>query len=36
MNLLDLGWGSMNLIVLAQYRNKWRAVVNAVLNPQVP
>jgi hypothetical protein len=32
MELQDVGWG-MDWIVLAQDRDRWRAVVNAVMNP---
>jgi hypothetical protein len=32
MDLLEIGWGDVNWIGLAQDRNKWRAVVNAVMN----
>jgi hypothetical protein len=36
MNLLDLGWGEVDCIGLAQERNRWRALVNSVLNLRVP
>jgi hypothetical protein len=36
MNLLEIGWGGVNWIALAQNRDKWRALVNAVMNIQVP
>jgi hypothetical protein len=36
MDLGELGWGDMDWIGLAQDRNRWRALVNLVLNLQVP
>ena len=36
MNLHELGWGSMDWIELAQNRDMWRAVLNAVMNFRVP
>jgi hypothetical protein len=30
--LQNLGWGSKNWIALAQDRNRWRALLNAVMN----
>jgi hypothetical protein len=36
MDFLETGWGSMDWIGLAQDRGKWRALVNAVMNLQVP
>jgi hypothetical protein len=36
MNLLETGWGSVDWIGLAQDRNKWRALVNAVMNLRAP
>jgi hypothetical protein len=36
MNLLEIGWGSVDWIGLAQDRDKWGAVVNAVMNLRVP
>jgi hypothetical protein len=34
--LLEVGWGGVDWIGLAQDRDKWRALVNAVMNLQVP
>jgi hypothetical protein len=28
----EVGWGDVDWIGLAQYRNRWRALVNSVLN----
>jgi hypothetical protein len=36
MDLGEEGWGYVDLIGLAKDRNSWRAVVNSVLNLQVP
>jgi hypothetical protein len=36
MNLLEIVWGGVDWIGLAQDRDKWRALVNAVMNLQVP
>jgi hypothetical protein len=35
MDLQELGWG-MDWIELAQDKDRWQALVNAVLNLQVP
>jgi hypothetical protein len=32
----EVGWGDVYWIGLAQDRNRWRALVNLVLNLQVP
>jgi hypothetical protein len=32
VDLREVGWGDVNRIGLAQDRNKWRALVNSVLN----
>jgi hypothetical protein len=31
-----VGWGDVDWISLAKDRNRWRALVNSVLNLQVP
>jgi hypothetical protein len=36
MDLVEVGWGNVDWIGLAQDRNRWRAVVNSVLNFRVP
>ena len=36
MDLQEVGCRSMNWIDLAQNRNKWRALVNAVMKLRVP
>jgi hypothetical protein len=32
----EVGWGDVDWISLAKDRNRWRAVVNSVLNLRVP
>jgi hypothetical protein len=34
MDLRDIGWGVVQWIHLAQDRDRWRAIVNAVMNLQ--
>ena len=36
MDLLEVGWGVIDWIDLAQDRDRWRALVNTVMNLQVP
>jgi hypothetical protein len=36
MDLLEIGWGGVDWIGLAQDRDKWRVLANAVMNLRVP
>jgi hypothetical protein len=36
MDLGEVGWGGVDRIGLAQYRNKWRAVANLTMNLRAP
>jgi hypothetical protein len=36
IDLGEVGWGDVHWIDLAKDRNRWRAVVNSVLNLRVP
>jgi hypothetical protein len=36
IDLLEIGWGGVDRIGLAQDRDEWRALVNAVMNLLVP
>jgi hypothetical protein len=36
MDLGEVGWGDVDRIGLAQDRNRWRALVNSVLNLRLP
>jgi hypothetical protein len=35
MNLREVGWGGMDWINVAQDRDRWQALVNAVMNLRV-
>jgi hypothetical protein len=36
MDLVEVGWGGVDWIGLAQDRDRWTALVNSVLNLRVP
>jgi hypothetical protein len=36
MDLVEVGWGDVDWIGVAQNRNRWRALVKSVLNLQAP
>jgi hypothetical protein len=36
MDLSEIGWGGVDWVGLAQERDKWRALVNVVMNLRVP
>jgi hypothetical protein len=36
IDLLEIGWGDVDWIGLAQDRDRWRPLVNAVMNLWVP
>jgi hypothetical protein len=36
MDLVEVKWGKVDWIGVDEDRNKWRAVVNSVLNLRVP
>jgi hypothetical protein len=36
MDLVEVGWGDVDWIGLAQDRDTWRALVNAVMNIRAP
>ena len=35
-DLQEVGWGGMDWIAVAQNRDNWQALVNAIMNLQVP
>jgi hypothetical protein len=36
IDFLEIGWGGVDWISLAKDRDKWRVLVNAVMNFRVP
>jgi hypothetical protein len=36
MDLVEVGWGDVDYIGLAQDRGRWRTLLNSVLNIRVP
>jgi hypothetical protein len=36
MDFQEVGWGGMDWIAVAKYRDRWQVVVNAVMNIWVP
>jgi len=36
MDLQEVGWGAMDWIALAQDRERWRTLVDAVMNRRAP
>jgi hypothetical protein len=36
IDLIEIGWDSMDWIDVAQDRDQWRALVNTVMNLRVP
>jgi hypothetical protein len=36
MDLAEIGWGGVDWIGLAQDKDKWRALVNSVMNLRAP
>jgi hypothetical protein len=36
MDLVEVGWGDVDSIGLSQDRDRWRALVNVVVNLRVP
>jgi hypothetical protein len=36
MDLQEVGWRDMDWIEMVQHRDRWRAIVNAIMNLRVP
>jgi hypothetical protein len=36
LDLSEIGWGGVDWIGLARDKDKWRALVNAIMNVRVP
>jgi hypothetical protein len=36
MDLVEKGWGGMDWIDLTQDRDQWTALVNTLINPEIP
>jgi hypothetical protein len=36
MDLSEIGWGGMDWIDLHEDRDQWRALVNTIMNLQIP
>jgi hypothetical protein len=36
MDFVQIGWGDVDRIAVAQDRDRWRAHVNMVMNPWIP
>jgi hypothetical protein len=36
MDFRKIGWGGMDLIILAKHRDQWRALMNTIMNLRIP
>jgi hypothetical protein len=36
MDLVEIGWGGMDWIQVAQDRDQWRVLLNVIMNLRVP